>query len=51
MARIVPNHSAFRKRNPPEPEKRPLRLLEIASMLVHLNHVARFIENANPSVM
>jgi hypothetical protein len=41
-ARIVPNHSAFGKRNQSEPGKRPLRLFEITRMLVRLNHVASF---------
>jgi hypothetical protein len=48
IGRIVPNHSAFRKRNPLEPEKRPLRLFEIAR--VRLDHVARFIINADHSI-
>jgi hypothetical protein len=50
MARIVLNHSPFRKRNPSEPGKRPLRLFEIARLLVRFNHVARFILNANHQV-
>jgi hypothetical protein len=45
-ARIVPNRSAFRKRNPLEPEKRPLRLFELARVLVCFDHVASFIVNA-----
>ena len=50
-ARIVPNHSAFRKRNQLEPEKRPLRLFEIARVLVRVNHVARVVANANHSIV
>jgi hypothetical protein len=50
-ATIVPNYLAFRKRNPLEPEKRPLRFFEIACVLVRLDHVASFIVNANHSIM
>jgi hypothetical protein len=39
IGRIVPNYSAFRKRNPLEPEKRPLRL-KIASVFVRSDHIA-----------
>jgi hypothetical protein len=46
----VPNYSAFRKRNPLEPEKRPLRL-KIASVFVRFDDVARFIVNANHGMM
>jgi hypothetical protein len=46
----VPNYSAFRKRNPLEPEKRPLRL-KIASVFVRFDHVASVIVNANHSAM
>jgi hypothetical protein len=47
----VPNHSAFRKRNPLGPEKRPLRLFELARLLVRFDHVAHIIVNANHSIM
>jgi hypothetical protein len=47
----VPNYSAFRKRNPLEPEKRPLRFFEIARVLVRFDHVASFIVNANHRIM
>jgi len=39
-ARIVPDHSARVKRNQSELEKRPLRLLEIALVLVRFDDVA-----------
>jgi hypothetical protein len=47
VVRIVPDYSAFRKRNPLEPEKRPLRFFEIARVRVRFNHVASIIVNAN----
>ena len=47
----MPNRSAFRKRNPLEPEKRPLRLFEIARVLVRFDHVASVIVNANHGIM
>jgi hypothetical protein len=50
MEKIVPNYSAFRKRNPLEPEKRPLRFFEIARVLVRFDHLASCIPNANDSV-
>jgi len=50
-ARIVPNYSGFRKRNPPERDKRGLRPFEVARLLVRLDHVARFIVNADQSIM
>jgi hypothetical protein len=34
-----------------DPPRIPLRLFEIALALVHLDHVASFIENANHSVV
>jgi len=46
-ATIVSNYLAFRKRNPLEPEKRPLRFFELASVLVRLDHVASFIVNSD----
>jgi len=36
MARIVPNHAAFRKRN----SKHALPLFELARVLVRLDHIA-----------
>jgi hypothetical protein len=50
-ARIVPNCSGFRKRNPLEPEKRPLRLSEIARVLVRFDHIARVVINASDGPM
>ena len=32
---IVPNHSAFRKQNPLEPEKRPLRLFKLTRLSLY----------------
>ena len=49
-ARIVPNHSGFRKRDPLEAEKRPLPLFEIALVLVRFNHVASLILNGNHKI-
>jgi hypothetical protein len=49
-ARIVPNYSAFRKRNRPKRWQVP-PLFEIARVLVRLDHVARFIVNADHSIM
>jgi hypothetical protein len=37
--------------NPPERGKRALRFVELARVLVRFNHVARFIVNANHSIM
>jgi hypothetical protein len=51
MARIVPNNSAFRKRNRFGNVTSALRLFEIARVLVRFNHVARLIVNANHCVM
>jgi hypothetical protein len=51
MARIVPNYSAFRKRNRSETATSALRLFELACVLMRLNHVARFIVNADSSIM
>jgi hypothetical protein len=39
-ARIVPNHSAFRKQNQPKRWQVRSRLFEIARVLVRLDHVA-----------
>jgi hypothetical protein len=47
MARNVPNHSAFRKRNPPE--QAGSRLFEIALLLVRRDNIACFIVNADHS--
>jgi hypothetical protein len=48
----VPNYSAFRKRNHPgETVTSVLWLLEIALVLVRFDHVARFIVNANDSIV
>jgi hypothetical protein len=33
-----------------EPEKRPLRFFELARVFLRLDHVARFIVNANHGV-
>jgi hypothetical protein len=51
MAKIVPNHSAFRKRNRFGTVTSALPLFEIAGMFVRLDHVASFIVNANHGVM
>ena len=47
----MPDHSAFRKRNPLEPEKRPLRFFEIARVLVRFDQAASIIVNANHRIM
>jgi hypothetical protein len=48
MPRIVPNHSAFRKRNNPGNVGRKCStFLELARVLVRCNHVALVIVNAN----
>jgi hypothetical protein len=49
LMRIVPNYSAFRKRNPPERVR--LRFFELAVVVVRLDHVARFIVNADHGIM
>jgi hypothetical protein len=46
MARIVPDHSAFRKRNRFGNVTSALRLFEIARVLVRFDHVARVIRSA-----
>ena len=51
LTTIVPNYSAFRKRNRSGTvSKHTLRLFEIARVLVRLYHVASFIVNANRGV-
>jgi hypothetical protein len=51
LTRIMPNYPAFRKRNCFGAVTSALRLLEIALVLVRLDHVARVIVNANHSTM
>ena len=52
MARIVPNHSAFRKRNHPGNVVRKCStLLELAHLLVRCNHVADIVKDLNHSAM
>jgi hypothetical protein len=50
LMRIVPNYSAFRKRNSPK-RSQALRLFEIAGVLSPRDHIANFIVNANHSAM
>ena len=47
----MPNGSGFGKRNPLEPEARPLRLFELARVLVRFDHVAGVMVNANHGIM
>jgi hypothetical protein len=51
MARIVPNNSAFRKRNRFGNGTSALRLFELARLLVLFDHVARVIVNADYGTM
>ena len=51
LTRIMPNHSAVRKRNPLEPEKRPLRFFELAHVLMRFDPIASLIVNANHSIV
>ena len=50
LTTIVPNYSAFRKRNRFGNVTSVPRLFEIARVLVRLYHVASFIVNANRGV-
>jgi len=50
-ARIVPDHSAFRKRNRFGNGTSALRLFELARLLVLFDHVARVIVNADYGTM